>query len=46
MDVTELEEEISHFPSVTFPLRRFSAGCFSSCKFRINRIALIKVENN
>ena len=35
MDVTVLEEAISHFLPFTPPLSKFSAGCFSSCKFQI-----------
>jgi hypothetical protein len=35
MDVTVLEEAISHFLPFTPPFSKFSAGCFSSCKFQI-----------
>jgi hypothetical protein len=35
MDETVLEAEISHFLPFTLPSRRFSAGYFSSCKFKM-----------
>lgn len=35
MDVTVLEAAISHFLPFTSPLSKFSAGCFSSCKFQV-----------
>jgi hypothetical protein len=35
MDVTVLEAAVSHFLPFTSPLSKFSAGCFSSCKFQV-----------